>query len=88
MKRPKKDYKLLLNKELALKANIKKRKKFKDKQGEKKNGFSEAVSFTSNKKTQFFNLGPKNNWKNLLDEDLKLKLNNLFKKDLKDLSYN
>ena len=37
MKRPKKDYKLLLNKELALKANIKKRKKFKNKKGEKKN---------------------------------------------------
>ena len=60
------------------------------KEKEKTDGFSEAISSKKdkNKKIPFFNLGPKNNWKNLLDEDLKLKLNNLFKKDLKDLSYN
>ena len=60
------------------------------KEKEKTDGFSEAIPSKkdNNKKIPFFNLGPKNNWKNLLDEDLKLKLNNLFKKDLKDLSYN
>ena len=60
------------------------------KEKEKTDGFSEAISSKKdkNKKIPFFNLGPKNNWKNLLDEDLKLELNNLFKKDLKDLSYN
>tara|TARA_B100000242_G_scaffold291550_1_gene265089 strand:- start:102 stop:959 length:858 start_codon:yes stop_codon:yes gene_type:complete len=60
------------------------------KEKEKTDGFSEAIPSKKdkNKKIPFFNLGPKNNWKNLLDEDLKLKLNNLFKKDLKDLSYN
>ena len=60
------------------------------KEKEKTDGFSEAISSKKdkNKKIPFFNLGPKNNWKNLLNEDLKLKLNNLFKKDLKDLSYN
>ena len=60
------------------------------KEKEKTDGFSEAIPSKKekNKKIPFFNLGPKNNWKNLLDEDLKLKLNNIFKKDLKDLSYN
>ena len=60
------------------------------KEKEKTDGFSEAIPSKKekNKKIPFFNLGPKNNWKNLLDEDLKLKLNDLFKKDLKDLSYN
>ena len=60
------------------------------KEKEKTDGFSEAIPSKKdkNKKIPFFNLGPKNNWKNLLDEDLKLELNNLFKKDLKDLSYN
>ena len=60
------------------------------KEKEKTDGFSEAIPSKKdkNKKIPFFNLGPKNNWKNLLNEDLKLKLNNLFKKDLKDLSYN
>jgi hypothetical protein len=60
------------------------------KEKEKTDGFSEAIPSKKdkNKKIPFFNLGPKNNWKNLLDEDSKLKLNNLFKKDLKDLSYN
>ena len=60
------------------------------KEKEKIDGFSEAIPSKKekNKKIPFFNLGPKNNWKNLLDEDLKLKLNDLFKKDLKDLSYN
>ena len=60
------------------------------KEKEKTDGFSEAIPSKKdkNKKIPFFNLGPKNNWKNLLDDDLKLKLNNLFKKDLKDLSYN
>ena len=60
------------------------------KEKEKNDGFSEAIPSKKekNKKIPFFNLGPKNDWKNLLDEDLKLNLNNIFKKDLKDLSYN
>ena len=59
------------------------------KKKEQKDGFSEAVHSQKdkNKKISFFNLGPKNNWKNLLDEDLKMKLNNIFEKDLKDLNY-
>ena len=59
------------------------------KKKEQKDGFSEAVPSQKdkNKKISFFNLGPKNDWKDILDEDLKIKLNNIFKKDLKELNY-
>ncbi len=61
--------------------------KLKDK--EKKNGFSEAITSKKNKKKiPFFFLGPKNDWKKILDEDLKSKINNAFKKNLVELSYN
>jgi hypothetical protein len=39
------------------------------------------------KKFLFFNLGPKNDWKKIINEDFKLKLENAFGKDLKELSY-
>ena len=54
---------------------------------EKKYGFSEAVSFTNTKKSQFFNLGPANDWKKMLNENLKNKITNIFEKSLKELSY-
>ena len=60
--------------------------KLKDK--EKNEGFSEAPkSKGGDKKIPFFNLGPKNNWKIILNDDLKDKLNNIFKKKLEELSY-
>ena len=60
--------------------------KLKDK--EKNEGFSEAPkSKSGHKKIPFFNLGPKNNWKIILNDDLKEKLNNIFKKKLEELSY-
>ena len=34
-----------------------------------------------------YNLYPKNNWKEILSEELRLKLENIFEKDLKELSY-
>ena len=38
---------------------------------EKKNGFSEAItSKKNNKKIPFFNMGPKNDWKKILDKNL------------------
>ncbi len=59
------------------------------KKNEETNGFSESViSKKNNKKITFFNLGPKNDWKKILDEDLKIKLNDVFKKNLIELSYN
>ncbi len=58
-------------------------------ENEQKNGFSEAItSKKNNKKIPFFYLGPKNDWKKILDEELKIKLNDVFKKNLVELSYN
>ena len=57
------------------------------KRREKEHGFSEAVSFTSNEKAKFFNLGPKNNWKEILNEDLEKQISELYKSDLEELSY-
>ena len=54
---------------------------------EKRYGFSEAVSFINTEKSQFFNLGPKNDWKKILNEKLKIKITNVFEKNLKELSY-
>ncbi len=51
-------------------------------------GFSEAVkSKKENKKIPFFYLGPKNDYKKILDEDLKNKLNDVYKQNLIELSY-
>jgi hypothetical protein len=58
------------------------------KNNEKKYGFSEAISSKiSNEKIPFFFLGPKNDWKEILSDDLKIKLNKTYKKNLKELSY-
>ena len=55
---------------------------------EKKYGFSESIkSKNENKQIPFFFLGPENDWKKILDDDLKLKLNNIFEKNLKELLY-
>ena len=58
------------------------------KNNEEKYGFSEAIqSKKENKKIPFFHLGPKNDWRKILDEDFKKKLNNVFEKNLIELSY-
>ena len=54
---------------------------------EKKYGFSEAVSFTNSKKSKFFNLGPKNDWKKILDENFRNKITKVFEKNLKEIYY-
>ena len=55
---------------------------------EKKEGFPEAaLAKKNNKKVNFFNLGPKNNWKELLSNDIEIKISNFFKKEMKDLDY-
>ena len=55
---------------------------------EKKKGFFEAKT---NKKTgekiPFFNLGPKNNWKQLLDNKIKEKIEIAFEKEMIELGY-
>ena len=59
------------------------------KKSEQEHGFSEAVRDREdrNKTVPFFNLGPKNDWKKILDEEFKKKIQKVFEKDLKDLSY-
>ena len=55
---------------------------------EKKNGFVESkVSKVSGQKINFFHLGKKNNWKNLLPENFKKKIENQFRKEMKELRY-
>ena len=59
------------------------------KSSEEKNGFSEAItSKKSNNKIPFFYLGPKNDWRKILDDELKNKLNDIYKQNLIELSYN
>ena len=58
------------------------------KQKEKAQGFSEAVSsITTNKKITFFNLGPKNDWKKMLDKKIRNKIEEAFKKEMVELGY-
>jgi len=58
------------------------------KENEKKYGFSESIkSRKEDKQIPFFFLGPENDWNKILDDELKIKLNEVFKKDLKELNY-
>ena len=58
------------------------------KSDEKKNGFVEAVPSKKNeRKIPFFNLGPDNDWRKILDKDQQLNLTKIFKEDLIELGY-
>ena len=59
------------------------------KKNETEKGFSESVISreNKNKKIPFFFLGPKNDWKNILNKNLKVEIENKFEKELKELSY-
>ena len=51
-------------------------------------GFEESVySKNTGKKIKFFNLGFNNRWQKILPEDIKKKLNEIFKKNLDELNY-
>ena len=57
-------------------------------------GFLESVPLESvplekdaNKKINFFYLGKKNNWKNLLDPKIEKKIRETFRKEMKELNY-
>ena len=54
--------------------------------GEEEGKFSENV-IRNDKKVKFFNMGPKNNWKNVLPKDIQIKMNDYYKEDLKNLGY-
>ena len=51
-------------------------------------GFSEAkINSETGKKVNFFNLGPNNDWKKLLQDKYKKKIENSFKKEMLELGY-
>ena len=51
-------------------------------------GFSEAkINSETGKKVNFFNLGPNNDWKKLLEDKYKKKIENSFKKEMLELGY-
>ena len=55
---------------------------------EEQETFSEAtIDLKTGKRRTFFNLGPENDWKKMLDENLKKELFDIFQENLKDLSY-
>ena len=58
------------------------------KKDEEKNGFSESITSKKTKtKIPFFYLGPKNNWKDILNEKLQSKISNTFKNEFNELGY-
>ena len=55
---------------------------------EKEKGFFEAkTNLKTGKKIQFFNLGPKNDWKKMLDKKIRNKIEEAFKKEMVELRY-
>ena len=55
---------------------------------EKKGLFKEnALNKSQNKKVDFFNLGPENKWESLLKEDLKNRIEKIFKSEMRELGY-
>ena len=54
---------------------------------EEKDGFSESNVDKDGKRNKFFFLGPKNNWKNILDKNISDKIEIQFEKEMKELKY-
>ena len=55
---------------------------------EREKGFAESVKKkTDDNKIDFFRLGPKNNYKELLNKDIILEMNSIYKDELKEFKY-
>ena len=55
---------------------------------ENEKGFFEAMTDkNSGKKKPFFNLGPENNWKKILDDKVRIKIEKVFKDEMEELGY-
>ena len=50
-------------------------------------GFIESSINNEGKKNKFFNLGPKNDWRKILDNKVSEEINNKFEREMKDLGY-
>lgn len=72
-----------------LKNTIKSTSFSKLKNNEIKYGFPEAVNSQKNKqnKIKFFNLGPENDWRKILNDNLRIELDKIFEKEIKELMY-
>ncbi len=57
------------------------------KKKEEKEGFEEASDESKETNIKFFNLGPKNNWKDIVDKKLIYQIEKIFKKEMKELNY-
>ena len=51
-----------------------------------KEGFKEAA-IEGGKPKQFFHMGPKNDWKKILDGKIKTKIENAFQEQMRELGY-
>ena len=54
---------------------------------ENEKGFMEAVSDKNGKYIKFFNLGPNNNWRKILDPQIASKIEKIFEKEMEELGY-
>ena len=54
---------------------------------EKKHGFTESAVNKDGEKQKFFYLGPKNDWKKILDKKIVNEINKEFKEEMKQLGY-
>ncbi len=54
---------------------------------ENEKGFKESSLDKKNNKNKFFYLGPENKWQNLLSKDIKIKIEDKFYKEMKELNY-
>jgi len=55
---------------------------------EDEHGFEEAkVNHNTGQIVKFFNLGPKNDWKKILDHNIKKKIENKFQKEMEEIGY-
>ena len=54
---------------------------------EKIEGFSENVKVDFKPQVNFFNLGPENDYKNLLDEKISKEIEKIFHSEMKELGY-
>ena len=67
--------------------DILKKKEVSEKFEGQQNGFKNWRNFHSENKNLFFNLGPENNWKKVLNSKIAEKIENNFEKEMKHLNY-
>ena len=89
------EFAILLGKKIYLDIIVSQAKKViqscqfeKMKKMEREEGFAESVKKkTEDKKIDFFHLGPKNNYKDLLNKDIISEMNRIYKDELKEFKY-